>query len=73
MKTEGMLLTRREALQGIAGAAVVAMSPVNAFSAGVIAQPVGAGPNRLQPFNDGWRFHHGDVAGAEAAAFSDAA
>jgi beta-galactosidase len=73
MKTESMLLTRREALQGIAGAAVVAMSPVNAFSAGVIAQPVGAGPNGLQPFNDGWRFHHGDVAGAEAAAFSDAA
>src|SRR6185437_568185 len=70
MKTESML-TRREALQGIAGAAVVAMSPVNAFAA--VSSPVGGATKRLQPFNDGWRFHRGDAAGAEAENFNDTA
>jgi beta-galactosidase len=71
MKTESML-TRREALQGIAGAAVVAMSPVKAFAAPAAAQAT-AGQKRLQPFNDGWRFYRGEASGAEAANFSDAA
>src|SRR5579884_2806741 len=70
MKTESTL-TRREALQGIAGAAVAAMSPVSAFSVAA-AQTPAAAVNRLQPFNDDWRFHRGDAPGAESSTFSDA-
>src|SRR5665213_2925710 len=67
------ILTRREALQGIAGAAVVALSPASAFSTTVMPQSDGGEAKRLQPFNDGWRFHRGDAAGAEGMNFSDAA
>jgi beta-galactosidase len=73
-------LTRREALQGIAGLAAASLLPVDS-----VAMPVqkhsNAWPseielaamlkNRLIPFTENWRFHRGDAPGAEAASFDD--
>ena len=66
-------VTRREALQGLMGAAVATMLPAvgMAETAGLAAWP-GAWPERRRPFNADWRFHRGDAAGAEEAAFDDA-
>src|SRR5437588_10938788 len=73
-------LTRREALQGMAGIAAATM-----ISKGVAAERPEKGapaswprnavpdPQRLRAFNDDWRFHRGDASGAEAAAFEDSA
>ncbi len=71
------MLTRREALQGIAGVAAAAMLPLNAETKrneAAAAWPADAqGENRVLPFNDGWRFHRGDAQGADAASFDDSA
>jgi len=70
-------LTRREALQGMAGAAAAAMLPVS--SAGERAQKAAnpwpadafANSQRMRSFNDDWRFHRGDSPGVEAEGFDD--
>lgn len=69
--------TRREALQALMGVTAAAMLP----AAGTTAQePADAAspwpaavpaPDRLQAFNDDWRFARGEVAGADAAEFDD--
>ncbi len=71
--------TRREALQGLAGVAAAAMMP-----AGALAEKSKKGSATRWPeyaaekfgaiaFLDDWRFHRGEVQGAEAAAFDDTA
>jgi len=75
MGTEPML-TRREALQGIVGVAAATILPASAAAdhAKKVANtpwPADArsNPDRMQAFNDDWRFHRGNAAGAEAATF----
>src|ERR1035441_10271126 len=74
MAKEG-ILTRREAMQGMLGAAVATMVPATAYAGQArtgAALPWPAGSlDRLQAFNDNWRFHRSDAEGAEAAAFDD--
>ncbi len=74
MKQEGGL-TRREALRGMMGMAAAAMMPARAFAQNTNgfsrAPSAAAHPERVQAFCDGWRFHRGDVADADAAAFDD--
>jgi beta-galactosidase len=73
-----MTLTRREALQGIAG---VAAASLLSKGAGAAPAKKGAGAEwpadaqetgRMLAFNEDWRFHLGDATGAEAAGFDDA-
>jgi beta-galactosidase len=68
-------LTRREALQGMASVAAAAMLPIEA---GAAPAPRAApwptdvpAKDRVLAFNDDWRFHRGDAAGADAPAFDD--
>ena len=69
--------TRREALQGLMGVTAAAMLPTAGAaeqeSAGAATPwPAAApAPNRLQAFNDDWRFFRGEAAGADSAAFDD--
>jgi len=80
-KTE-MTLTRREALQGIAGINAASLLPLHS-EATPAAKHASAWPtdadfatllkDHLLPFNDGWRFHRGDASGADASAFDDSA
>lgn len=75
MANEGKL-TRREAIEGILGAAVGSMVPASAYAGqtktGAPAPWPAESSERLLAFNDNWRFHRGDSEGAEAAEFSDA-
>jgi len=73
-------MTRREALQSIAGVSAVSLLPVTAIakpgSKHLSAWPADAEfqellKNRLLPFTEDWRFHRGDLAGAEAESFDD--
>jgi beta-galactosidase len=73
-------LTRRQAMQGMLGAAVAAMLPPAVLAdwddlgtAGVRPEPPSATPQRMQAFCDNWRFHRGDVSGAEASDFDASA
>ena len=74
---DDLILTRRAALEGIAGVVTAAMLPLN--SAAEHKQKAAAPwpadaqshPNRMCAFNDGWRFHLGDASGAEGAGFED--
>lgn len=76
-------VTRREALQGLAGVAAVAMLPLGAAaekaqkSAAAGAWPSEAETktiaDRLKPFTEAWRFFRGEAPGAETAGFDDAA
>jgi beta-galactosidase len=75
-----MTLNRREALQGMAGLTAASLLPAQSASksAHTSAWPPAADlatliKNRLLPFTDDWRFHRGDVSGAEAASFDDSA
>ncbi|HEV2326937.1 MAG TPA: glycoside hydrolase family 2 TIM barrel-domain containing protein [Terracidiphilus sp.] len=69
--------TRREALQGLMGVTAAAMLPAAAMTGQEPADSAtpwlaaAPAPNRLQAFNDDWRFTRGDVAGADAAEFDD--
>ena len=61
-------LTRREALQGM-----VTLAAASLLSPHVSAESSPA-PSTIepeQPFNAGWRFHRGDVQGAETPGFDD--
>ncbi len=80
-KTE-MILTRREALQGIAGITAASLLPLHSEaktgSKNISPWPSGAEfvaimKDHLIAFNDGWRFHRGDASGAEGAGFDDSA
>lgn len=72
-------LTRREVLQGVAG--LTAASLLRAESEPTPKQsawPSGTDlaailTNRLLPFTSDWRFHPGDITGAEAPSFDDSA
>lgn len=70
-------LTRREAVQGIVGMAAVAMLPEGVAAEGGqkggLEWPWPTDSKPVQPFNDEWRFHRGDAAGAEIAGFDDSA
>jgi beta-galactosidase len=67
--------TRREVLHGMmATAAMLPLSSVAGFGGTAGAQPWpsnASNPDRNRPFNDDWRFHRGDVTGADGAAFDD--
>lgn len=71
-------VTRRAALQGMAGVAAAAMLPVSGEGERGRREktpwPADAFGNahRMQPFNEGWRFHRGDMQGAEDRGFDDA-
>jgi beta-galactosidase len=74
-----MLVTRRNVIQTLAGAAAAAIAPVRAFGGKTgngktpqWPQEASAEPWRVRAFNDNWRFYRGDAEGAEAAAFNDA-
>jgi beta-galactosidase len=82
-KTSEATLTRREALQGLAGVAAAAMLPLGA-AAEKASKPTSASAwpaeaetkavaERLLEFTGGWRFYRGDAVGAEAAVFDDSA
>jgi beta-galactosidase len=76
-----MTLTRREALQGLAGVAAVSLLPRQSEAT---SAPKHLAPwpndaefatlmkNHLIDFNDSWRFHRGDAPGADGANFDDA-
>ncbi len=72
-----MTLTRREALQGVVGAAAATILPLGAAGAGTKKAIRTPWPedtrsnNRVRAFNDDWRFHRGDTQGAEAIDFDD--
>ena len=76
----GSEITRRETLQGMVGVAMAAILPASAGAEGLDGQtanpwPMG-GPARSghsQPFNESWRFFHGDASGADAIEFDDSA
>src|SRR5271166_3758574 len=77
MSKENMF-TRREAMQAMAAAVASAVAPQSAFAVGPEKDaedtwPGASGQNRerLQAFNENWRFHRGDIEGAEAADFVD--
>jgi beta-galactosidase len=69
--------TRREAMQGLAGIAAVTVLPVCARGQSTKTNAAAAWPEDAVrkfgalPFTNAWRFHRGDSAGAEAAAFDD--
>jgi beta-galactosidase len=75
-----LTVTRREALQSIAGLTAASLLPLHAESKPA-AKHASAWPadadlaailkNRRLPFTDDWRFHRGDINGAEAASFDD--
>src|SRR3954453_3338489 len=69
-----LMVTRREALQGMVGVAAAVMLPADS-SAEKDATPWPADGvtnlQRMQPFNDNWRFHRGDAPGADAESFDD--
>lgn len=75
MKRDTML-TRREALQGIAGVTAAALLPNVSAQVGKKVE-VGSWPEDAKTldsalaFNDEWRFHRGDFPGAEAPDFND--
>ncbi|MBW4027838.1 MAG: glycoside hydrolase family 2 protein [Acidobacteria bacterium] len=70
------MLTRREALQGIAGVTAAALLPSVSAQVGKKVE-VGSWPEHARTldsafaFNDDWRFHRGDFPGAEAPDFND--
>ena len=69
--------TRREALQGLTGVAAAAVLPVGAMAEKAKKSAASAWPEDAMKkfgaiaFTDDWRFHRGDLDGAEAAAFDD--
>ena len=71
-------ITRREALQGLAGVTAVTMLHANAMAAKTTKEKAGAWPqdavNKFgaQSFTSDWRFYRGDTEGAEAESFDDA-
>jgi beta-galactosidase len=72
-----LTLTRREALQGLAGVAAAAIVPTSAL--GEKKAPASPWPQQdiknFAPiaFTDNWHFHRDDAPGAEAPAFDDSA
>jgi len=74
------MLTRREALQGLAGVTAASLLPLHAESK-LSSKHASTWPsdadlaailkNRILPFTSDWRFHRGDAPGAEAASFDD--
>jgi len=78
-KIGSMELTRREALQGLAGVAAAALLPVVATAEKAKKGSPTPWPQDVikisgaQSFTADWRFHRGDVEGAEASAFDDQA
>jgi len=70
-------LTRREAIQGLLGTAVSAVTPISAYAEekkGARTSWPDRAPeiaSRLQPFNDSWRFHRGNVDEASSGEFDD--
>jgi beta-galactosidase len=74
------IVTRREALQGIAGVTAASLLPASAAGKPTAKHSTAWPPdselslilrNRLLPFTQEWRFHRGDMTGAEAASFDD--
>ena len=70
-------LTRREAIQGIVGAAVAVAVPASAYPDQVTEARSMMWPEKspaakhTRAFNVGWRFHRGEAIGAETEAFDD--
>jgi len=78
VKASKLELTRREALQGITGVAAATIlsragvaEKTKEKSNATWPTDSALNPNRMQPFNENWRFYRGDAAGAEAANFDD--
>ena len=71
--------TRREALLGLTGVVAAAVFPMGAMAEKAKKSAVAAWPEDAVrrfgalAFTDDWRFHRGDLDGAEAAAFDDKA
>ena len=63
-------LTRREVMQGIPGVAAIADSPIGALAEQrpmktvVWTTEAARSVPHLQPLNDDWRFHRGELEGA---------
>lgn len=71
-------MTRREVMQDMFGAGVAAILPSGAFSelkgtgsTTSWAEAMLSNPQRMMSFCDDWRFHRGDVDGAEDPGFND--
>jgi beta-galactosidase len=64
-------LTRREAMQGMATLVASSLVASEAFAQAHSSAGEGTNNSGELPFSDGWRFHRGDVAGADAASFDD--
>jgi len=77
---EQVIITRREALQGIAGVAASSLFTTESV-ASTVPKRSNAWPassefstilkSRLTPFTGGWKFYRGDAPGADAASFDD--
>ena len=81
-ESDGMIVdkrwTRREVIEGMLGAAVAAVTPLDAY-ADQKQKQAGAWPSDAvrnlpepQPWNSGWRFHRGEAEGASAEDVNDA-
>jgi beta-galactosidase len=73
-----LILTRREALQGMAIVSAAAMVPSAVAdstkrSAAPWPDDALSNPDRVREFTADWRFYRGDASGAHAAAFDDSA
>lgn len=74
-----LTITRREALQGLAGVAAAAVVPLGAVAekskkpAAFVWPEDAAKTFAPISFTEDWRFYRGDAPGAEAAAFDDSA
>ena len=71
------MVTRREALQGVVSVAAASMLPVTGIAERAAKKaapwPADAAPNpqRMQPFNEEWRFLRGNAPGADGESFDD--
>ncbi|HEX8711434.1 MAG TPA: glycoside hydrolase family 2 TIM barrel-domain containing protein, partial [Terracidiphilus sp.] len=76
-KNNGLTLTRREALQGLAGVTAATILPVGALGEKSKKHAAAPWPEdavaKSAPalFTADWRFHRGDAQGAESAGFDD--
>ncbi|KAA6456022.1 DUF4982 domain-containing protein [Acidobacteria bacterium AB60] len=66
-------LTRREAIQALAGVAAASLVPTAAAEKSKKPASWPQEPSTFAPlpFNDNWRFHRGDASGAESPSFDD--
>ena len=70
MEKPKFVLTRREALQGITGVFAASLAGIAPYAQATETLAAGESDHELL-FNSDWRFHHGEVTGAEVVPLDD--